>query len=133
MTADSALLETLSRLQPLASLGMESLRGLVPLCHAERVTRNLDPSSLKDWRGQVIYLTKGELKIELADGSTTLLVGGSGDALLPLGRGGNVPVSTKSITDIELLRFDEDTLDIVVTWDQLAAPGSLHGNAEAPD
>lgn len=133
MTADAALLETLSRLQPLASLGMESLRGLAPLCHLERVTRNLDPSSLKDWHGQVIYLTKGELKIDLADGSTMLLVGGSGEALLPLGRGGNVPIATKAITDIELLRFDEDTLDIVVTWDQLAAPGSPNGSKDMTD
>ncbi|MDO8932856.1 MAG: cyclic nucleotide-binding domain-containing protein [Rhodocyclaceae bacterium] len=133
MTIDAALLETLAHLQPLASLGPESLRELAPLCHRERVTRNLDPSSLKDWHGQVVYLTRGELKMDLADGSTMLIVGGSGDALMPLGHGGNVPVATKAITDIELLRFDEDTLDIVVTWDQLAAPGVANGNKEATD
>ncbi|MDP2811720.1 MAG: cyclic nucleotide-binding domain-containing protein [Rhodocyclaceae bacterium] len=121
MTA--TLLEKLSRCQPLASLGPDSLRELAPLCHSERVTRNLDPFLLRDWQGQVVYLMKGELKLDFADGSAALLVGGTGEALLPLGQRGATPVSAKAITDVELLRFDEDTLDILVTWDQLAAPG----------
>lgn len=133
MDADSPLIETLSRLQPLASLGVESLRGLAPLCHRERVTRNLDPSSLKDWSGQVVYLTRGELKLDFADGSMQLLVGGSGDALLPVAYASNMPLATKAVTDVELLRFDEDTLDIVVTWDQLTAPGSAGGNNDIAD
>lgn len=133
MNVDSALLKTLSSLQPLGSLGAESLRELAPLCHRERVTRNLDPFSLRDWDGQVVYLTRGELKMELADGSTALIVGGSGDALMPLGYGGCAPVSTKAITDIELLRFDEDTLDIVVTWDQLIATNGTSGGQEGTD
>lgn len=133
MQVDTALLKTLSGLQPLSSLGSESLRELAPLCHRERVTRNLDPFSLRDWDGQVVYLTRGELKMELPDGSTMLIVGGSGDALMPLGYGGYAPVSTKAITDIELLRFDEDKLDIVVTWDQLIATSGKTGAAESPD
>lgn len=133
MTVDATLLALLSRLQPLASLGPESLRELAPLCHRERVARNLDLLGLKDWRGQVVYLTRGELKVNLADDSTMVLVGGSGDALLPLGSGGKTPMATKAITDIELLRFDEDTLDLVVTWDQLAAPAMATGGKDAPD
>lgn len=133
MHVDTALLKTLAGLQPLSSLGSESLRELAPLCHRERVTRNLDPFGLRDWNGQVVYLTRGELKMELADGSTMLIVGGSGDALMPLGYGGFAPVSTKAITDVELLRFDEDKLDIVVTWDQLIATSGKGGAAENPD
>lgn len=133
MTDDATLIDMLSRLQPLAGLGRETLRELLPLCSRERVTRNLDPSSLKDWHGQVVYLTKGELKVDLADGSTVLLVGGSGEALLPLGRDGGELVGSKAITDIELLRFNEDTLDIVLTWDQLAAPNGAGGGTEATD
>lgn len=128
---DAALFDTLSRLQPLASLGAASLRGLVPLCSRERVTRNLNPFSLKDWQGQVVYLTKGELKVDQPDGSTILYVGGSGDALMPLSAGGEVPTSAKAVTDIELLRFNEETLDIVVTWDQAAPAAS--GDGEATD
>jgi rhodanese-related sulfurtransferase len=133
MTTDAALLETLSRLQPLASLGAASLRGLLPLCNREHVTRNLDPFSLKDWQGQVVYLTKGELKIDQPDGSTMLYVGGFGDALMPLQAGGGTPASSKAITDVELLRFNEETLDIVVTWDQAATPTPANEGKEATD
>lgn len=133
MTDNATLLDTLSRLQPLAGLGVDTVRELLPFCSHERVTRNLDPSSLKDWRGQVIYLVKGELKVDHADGSTTLLVGGSGEALYPLGHDGRALVATKAITDIELLRFNADTLDIVVTWDQLAASSGANGDKEVTD
>lgn len=129
---DIVLLQTLSRLQPLAALGEDSLRGLMPLCHHEKVTRNLDATALRDWRGQVIYLHKGELKLDFADGGFQVLVGGSDDALFPIGKGTATPVTTKAITDVELLRFDADSLDIIVTWDQLAAKQAAVRQA-APD
>lgn len=132
MATDAILLETLSRLHPLASLGPASLRGLLPLCSRERVGRSLDPFSLKDWHGQVVYLTRGELKVDQPDGSTLLYVGGSGDALMPLASG-EPPLSAKAITDVELLRFNEETLDIVVTWDQAAAPATAHDGKEGTD
>jgi hypothetical protein len=28
----------------------------------------------------------------------------------------------RAITDVELMRIDEEVLDIMLTWDQLAAP-----------
>jgi rhodanese-related sulfurtransferase len=77
---------------------------------------------LRDWEGRVVYLLKGELKVEFPDGSFVVLVGGSGDALLPLDFGGRRPTATKAITDVELLHLDEDAFDIVVTWNQLATP-----------
>jgi rhodanese-related sulfurtransferase len=85
------------------------------------VARNLDPFRLRDWEGQVVYLLKGQLKVDFADGSMEVLVGGSGDALLPLCSGGIRPLSTKTITDVELVRIDEDMLDIIMTWDQVMA------------
>ncbi|MDP2793528.1 MAG: cyclic nucleotide-binding domain-containing protein [Sulfurisoma sp.] len=120
---NNGLIPTLARLQPLAALGADSLRELEPHCHRERVTRNLDPFQLRDWQGQVVYLVKGELKLEFDDGVVQVIVGGWGDALFPIGRGRLVPASTKAITDVELLRFDEDLVDIMLTWDQIAAPG----------
>jgi CRP-like cAMP-binding protein len=117
---DPVLLQTLSRLQPLASLGEQSLRGLISLCRHERVTRSLDATQMRDWAGQVVYLHRGEIKLDYADGAFRVFVGGIEEALFPLARGGDAPVSTKAITDIELLRFDEEAIDIVATWDQLA-------------
>jgi rhodanese-related sulfurtransferase len=123
MAADSLLVEKLGRLQPLASLAPTALRQLAPLCRIERVARNLDPFRLRDWTGNAIFLLKGELKVDFADGGISVLVGGAGEALLPLGGCGHHPVAAKAITDIELLYFDENTLDIVLTWDQVMAPG----------
>lgn len=131
--ANEPLLQMLARLHPLASLGAASLRGLLPLCNHERVTRSLNPFGRRDWHGQVVYLTKGELKIDQPDGSTVLYVGGFGDALMPLSVDGETPTSAKAITDVELLRFHEDTLDIVVTWDQAAPPAGASEGGEATD
>ena len=48
------------------------------------------------------------------------MVGTTAEARHPLGR--KTPfASAKAITDIELVRIDEDLLDIMLTWDQLAA------------
>lgn len=134
MLADASLPEVVGRLQPLASLRPESLRELWALARLERVARNLDPFRLWDWGGQVVYLLKGQLKVDLADGSMTVLVGGCGEALLPLSRGGVQPLGTKAITDVELLRVDEEMLDIIVTWDQMmAAQRQGAGDAEGGD
>lgn len=131
MIADAQAPESLRRLQPLAALRPESLRELWSLSRVERVARSLDPFRLRDWEGQVVYLLKGQLKLEAADGSTSVLVGGSGDALLPLCSGGIRPLATKAITDVELLRVDEDMLDIILTWDQVMANGQRHADREA--
>jgi rhodanese-related sulfurtransferase len=131
---NDTVVPTLTRLQPLAALGVDSLRELAPHCHRERVTRNLDPFQLRDWQGQVVYLVKGELKLEFADGVVQVIVGGWGDALYPIGRGRLIPALTKAITDVEILRFDEDLVDIMMTWDQIAAPGhEAAADGEATD
>jgi rhodanese-related sulfurtransferase len=131
---NDAEVRTLSRLQPLAALGADILRELAPHCHRERVTRNLDPFQLRDWQGQVVYLIKGELKLEFGDGVIQVIVGGWGDALYPIGRGRLVPALTKAITDVEMLRFDEDLVDIMMTWDHIAAPGQeAAADGEATD
>ena len=114
-------IEQLARFQPLAALPKATLRELLPACRIERVARNLDPFRLRDWRGQTVYLLKGQLKIEFADGSFRVLVGGLDEAGLPLAMDTSGHVAGKAITDIELLCVDEGALDIAVTWQQLTA------------
>ena len=68
------------------------------------------------------------------DGVVQVIVGGWGDALYPIGRGRLIPALTKAITDVEILRFDEDLVDIMMTWDQIAAPGhAAAADGEATD
>jgi rhodanese-related sulfurtransferase len=119
---DDALTRQLGRFQPLAALDRDTLDLIAPHCSVERVARDLDPFRLRDWRGQVVYLVKGQLKLEFPDGSVKVLVGGLDEALLPLVSAGQAPVGSRSITEIELLRIEEKTLDVAVTWDQLTSP-----------
>jgi rhodanese-related sulfurtransferase len=55
------------------------------------------------------------------DGSSKVLVGGSDRSRYPLVRRGEVFTSAKAITEVELMRIDDDLLDIMATWDQVAS------------
>jgi rhodanese-related sulfurtransferase len=132
VTTDNVPAEQLSHFQPLAFLGEATLRQMAPHCRIERVARNLDPFRLRDWQGQVVYLLKGQLKLEFADGSVEVLVGGLDQALLPLSDERAGPVSSKAITDIELLCVEENALDMAITWQQLVVP-SPGGTGEATE
>jgi rhodanese-related sulfurtransferase len=114
--------EVLKRLEPLDALSADSLREISRLCYAEAIGRNCDPFRLKGMQGQAVYLVKGELKVDYPDRSSAILVGGTEAALRPLDRHKPPIVGAKAITDVELIRIDEEMLDIMMTWDQLAAP-----------
>ena len=130
MDAPSISLEILHGLQPLAELDLERLRELLEACHYDRLERGARPHLTGDYRGQLVYLVKGELLLHFPDQSTMVIVGGSEEAARPLGKWGQPMVSIKAITPIELVRFDEDMLDIMLTWDQLAQPKTPPGQAE---
>ncbi|MEK7737954.1 MAG: cyclic nucleotide-binding domain-containing protein, partial [Pseudomonadota bacterium] len=134
---ESIGMDMLRQLQPFAALDSQRLHELAPLCRREPLERGTDPSRQEKWRGHSIYLVKGELNLTFADGSTIVLVGGSGEAAHPIGKFGLAPVSTKAITDIELLVVEEDLLDIMLTWDQLAlykkTPGQAGGIREGEE
>ena len=121
MCATPVRVETLMALEPVASLSEARLRELAGLCHRETAGKNSDPFRERGIAGQTVYLVRGELALVHLDGSSTVLVGGSDDARTPLGRHGATFASARAITDVELVRIDDDLLDIMVTWDQLAA------------
>lgn len=133
MITDRVAAEQLRQFQPLASLPEATLHQMAPHCRIERVARTLDPFRVRDWRGQVIYLLRGELKLEFPDGSVRVLVGGLDEALLPLTPDDANRLSGKAITDVELLCVEENSLDIAVTWQQLilaAGASSLAAGAD---
>ncbi|MCX7168299.1 MAG: cyclic nucleotide-binding domain-containing protein [Rhodocyclales bacterium] len=132
--ADTVSIELLARLQPLMALGSEGLRELLPLCRTHAFTRSTDPFRAASWNGQLVYLVRGQLLVKMPDGTSRVLVGGHDLAAAPLASGGATPLTSKAITDVELLSLEEDTLDIVVTWNQLATPSeSEKGNADQTD
>ncbi|MCX7161740.1 MAG: cyclic nucleotide-binding domain-containing protein [Rhodocyclales bacterium] len=127
-------IDQLARLQPLMSLGTAGLRLLLPLCRMHTFTRASDPFRVTEWSGQVVYLVRGQLRMDMADGSSRVLVGSHDLGAAPIARGGKTPRAGKAITEIELLSLEEDSLDILVTWNQLAATGDgTTGSAEQTD
>ena len=131
MIADRISAQQLRQFQPLAALPEATLHQMAPHCRIERVARNLDPLRLRDWQGQVVYLLKGQLKLESAEGGIRVLVGGIDEALLPLLPGDAARQSAKAITDIELLCVEENSLDVAVTWQQLTQPAPDEPAADA--
>jgi len=113
--------ETLARLEPIRGLSKLRREELAGLCRSESGAIGCDPLSEKSGAPQFIYLLSGELKIVLPDGSMRLLVGACDIANWPIGYKTVLPVSSKAITPIELLRIDCDLLDIMMTWDELSS------------
>jgi rhodanese-related sulfurtransferase len=134
MSTAKASVQVLKALEPVAALSAQRLAELAELCYVERVSKTLDPFRVKGIAGQLVFLLKGELALILGNGSSEVVVGGTPEARHPVGR--KTPfASAKAITDVELLRIDEDLLDIMLTWDQLAAAdktGARGAEADAP-
>jgi rhodanese-related sulfurtransferase len=121
MCATKLNVDTLRALEPIGSLPEARLKELAGLCHLETVSRNADPFPVRDLAGQAVYLLRGELVLTYPDGSSKVLVGGSDRSRYPLVRRGEVFTSAKAITEVELMRIDDDLLDIMATWDQVAS------------
>ena len=120
MCASKVRVEALKVLEPLASLSEARLAELAALCQAESVSRSSDPFRLRGIEDQAVYLVHGELALAYREHYSRVLVGGSDEARYPLGRSGERFVSAKAITDVELIRMDNELVDMMLTWDQLA-------------
>src|SRR5438552_12332 len=73
---------------------------------------------------QSVFLLQGELLVVFQGGGTLVVVGGSEDARHALNQQKQKVVRTKAITDVDLLAVDDEVLDILATWDQVAAAGT---------
>jgi rhodanese-related sulfurtransferase len=118
--AAKVCVETLKRLEPIRALSDARLGELVGLCMVETVAANQNPFQQQGIAGQLVYLTKGELALAYASEVPEVIVGGTEEARHPLGRRGRNFTSAKAITKVELVRIDDELLDIMATWDQLA-------------
>jgi rhodanese-related sulfurtransferase len=110
-----------SRLEPVRGLSELRLIELADLCRPEKFPIGADPLRSTCPNGQFFYLIKGELSTVLTDGSRRVMVGGCDMANWPIGYKTVLPVSSKAITEIEIVRVDFDLLDIMMTWDELAS------------
>lgn len=126
----------LHHLEPIRALSGIRLHELAKSCAPETVLRGDNPFTTGDAAGQSVYLLAGELRLAFADGSSSVLVGGSEATHWPIVRRESEILDAKAITDVELIRVDNETLDILMTWDQLSAgadQGNRASNSEETD
>ena len=116
--------EQLATLAPLAGLTHERLAELADVALVERAPRGSDPLKERPKATQSVFLLEGELLVVFQGGGTLVVVGGTEEARHALNRQKQKVVRTKAITDVDLLAVDDEVLDILATWDQVAAAGA---------
>jgi CRP-like cAMP-binding protein len=121
--------EQLATLTPLAGMSKERLAELAEVAVVERAARGSDPLKGRLAAAQSIFLLSGELLLAFEGGGTQVVVGGTTDAFQALNRQKQRLGRTKAITDVDLLAIDDEVLDILATWDQVAASGSGDGGS----
>jgi rhodanese-related sulfurtransferase len=129
MCATRVNAETLKAFEPLGSLSEARLNELAAHCQLEAIGRNSDPFLVRSIAGQAVYLLRGELALTYPDGTSRILMAGSERSRYPVAQRGEVFTSAKTVTDVELVRIDDDLLDVTTTWDQVA---SVEGSPAGP-
>jgi rhodanese-related sulfurtransferase len=125
--------EQLATLEPLAGLSQERLAELAEVAVVERAMRGTDPLKDRPKDSQAVFLLHGELLIGYREGGTLVVVGGTEETRHALNRQSRTIARTKAITDVDLLSVDDEVLDILATWDQVAAGGAGAESALARD
>ena len=132
MSGESSVpIRFLTGLHPIGMLSIERLTELSRLGYIERVGRDLDPFRVDRLVGRTVYLLSGKLALTDSQGKSVILDGGSEQARLPIGRG-SVVAEARALTELELIRFDDELIDIMITWDQLAAVETARSEPGVP-
>lgn len=121
--------EELATLVPLGSLSPARLSELAQVAVVEYGARGSDPLAGAPRQGQSVFLLRGELLLAYRGGGTLLVVGGHGDGRHAINRHPTPTARTRAITDVELVVVEDDGLDILMTFDQVAAGGSAADSA----
>lgn len=117
---DTLDIKLLAALEPIASFNPTRLRELLDYCHLETVARGQDPFKLHGLAGESVYLVKGDLELKYQDGNQMVISANSEWAKHPLGKRQPDILEAIALTDIQLLRIDDELLDMMVTWDQFS-------------
>ncbi|ACT47519.1 cyclic nucleotide-binding domain-containing protein [Methylotenera mobilis] len=116
----TAVLALLNTFEPLAKLSAGRKRELAGLCFVEKVSKGINPLRMNVSNAkQSVYLIKGELELRFVDGSKQMLRAKDTVARHPIVCDSTL-VDCIAYTDVEILRIDNDLLDIMMTWDQLS-------------
>ena len=115
-----ATAQQLAALAPLTGLSPERLAELAEVAQVERALRGADPFAGRTGKDSV-FLLSGEVLLSFQGGGTLVVVGGSEETRHALNRRKDSVARAKAITDVDLLVIEDDLLDVLATWDQVAA------------
>ena len=129
-------IRTLAALEPISSFSPARLRELLDYCHVESFAQGRDPFKDHPTQGQSVYLLRGELELVYEDDNRVLIRADSEWARHPIGKRQPNIRTAQALSNIQLLRVDDDLLDRMVTWDQFShhddmKPIELKGVSEA--
>jgi len=126
-----ATAQQLAALAPLAGLSPERIAELAEVAQVERASRGADPFAGRTGR-ESVFLLGGEVLLSFRGGGTLVVVGGSEETRHALNRRKDSVARAKAITDVDLLVIEDDLLDVLATWDQVAAGRSRDMMASGP-
>jgi CRP-like cAMP-binding protein len=112
----------LAALAPLAGLSQERLAELAEVSVVEHAKRGADPLAGRAG-DQSVFLIAGEMLLSFQGGGTLVVVGGSDETRHALNRRRERVARSRAITDVDLFVIEDEMLDILATWDQVAASG----------
>lgn len=110
--------ELLQTLEPLTALELARCQEILAGCHTSQLPADAAVPLGPGW----LYLLHGELHITNRDGAEVVLVAGDPKALWPLS-----VLEAKvahSLSEVELLHVDDQRVDVILTWDELAQRGT---------
>ena len=113
-------IEQLRQLAPLAGLSSARLAELAEIAHVEHVARGADPLAARP-APQSVFLLAGEMLLFFQGGGTLVVVGGTEETMHALNRQKQKVARARAISEVDLLTLDDELLDILTTWDQVAA------------
>jgi CRP-like cAMP-binding protein len=113
---DKTVLQTL---EPIASLSTERVEELAALCFVEKIPAGITLFHAGDNDNQTVYLLKGEVILSDKGVKQLSLLGSSEDAQYAIADKQPRQLSATTETNVDVLRIDNDLLDIMLTWDQL--------------
>ena len=116
-------------LAPLGALSLDRLRELAEVAVVERAARGSDPLAAHKDAAHSVFLLRGEILLMYAGGGTLVVVGGMGDGRHPLNRRKPTVARSRAISDLELLTVNDEVLDILVTFDQVATGDATAASA----
>ncbi|MBL8379897.1 MAG: cyclic nucleotide-binding domain-containing protein [Burkholderiales bacterium] len=120
MTEPPVPINRLRGFEPLAALSDARLKEFSELCQHETADEGSDPLSGDGRAGQLAFLLSGRLALRFPEGEEEIVVAGTPAARESLNRTRRI-ASARALSNLELIRIDRDLLDIMLTWDQLAA------------